>query len=124
MDNKTKWLGMAIVVGLIMLWQGVIVPQLAKKNNWDLTGASQKKVEPEQVATTTAPTTGATGVATTGAAATGPTTNVTAGFQGGPPTTQPIVLGNNDYQGDAKDKSPFTIGLSLSPRGASIESVP
>lgn len=124
MDNKRMWAGMALLIGLILLYQAVVLPYLAKKNNWDLTAKSQQDQQ-QQANNTPVPPPGTQAAPTTGAT-TGPaTTNPAAGtaFVGGPPATQPIEIGSVQYQGEGKSTNPYTIGLKLSQRGASIDAV-
>ncbi len=119
MDNKRMWIGMALVIGVVLLWIQLVLPWLAKKNNWDLTGSAAKSAQ-----TSTDNSAPAAGTApTTAPAATTGQTPATAIVIGGP-STRPVILGSIDYDPNVKSPhSPFPLGLTLSPRGASIQSV-
>src|SRR5689334_5317257 len=115
MDNKRMWLSIALVLGLMFLWLQVLLPWLAKKNNWRITPENN----PANVAATapsSAPTTAATSPST------GPTTIAGLTIKGGQ-ANQRIIIG--DVQYDPKGifaNGSYPLGLQLSTRGASLVS--
>jgi hypothetical protein len=110
MDKKQTWLLMAVILGLTYLWLAVVLPWLAKKNNWDMTGggAAANKSSPETQASASAPSTGPT---------TGPTSApvIKGGIQ-----AKPIVLGSTAF--DPKGKGTYPLGVTLNNRGAGLDS--
>jgi YidC/Oxa1 family membrane protein insertase len=116
MNQKQKFTLMALMLGLTFLWMQVVLPALSKKYNWKYGADNQ---------------TSSSTVNSSTSAATGPTTE-TAGSATQPlainvkAATAPteVVIGSMAYERD-KDHplSAYPLGVSLSNRGASVQSV-
>lgn len=122
MDNKRNIIAMTVVIALCFLYLEIVWPWLAKKNHW----INEKPPEPQtpttQVAAAT-PSTKASTQATTGPAATQAVATDTGRHAEGGKTEQTITIGTTDFNDETKPASPYPMGMTLSSRGAAIESV-
>src|SRR5437660_1767179 len=118
MDNKRNITALIIVVGLSMLWLQVVWPWLAKKNNWAVAPTPARKID--SAPTPAGPPT--TSIASSQSSTTNPTPIAGLHASATSSGAQKLVLGSTQYDPDPKHHvSPYPLGLTVNPRGASIE---
>lgn len=109
---------MSAIMALVFLYNLVIYPRLAEKYHWK-TERDAATTQPADVATP--PVTSATGPAAN--STTGPSTTSVVEVKGAAAPLE-VVLGSTELEKDPDHpKSPFPIGVTITNRGAAIESV-
>jgi YidC/Oxa1 family membrane protein insertase len=119
MDQKKKWMLMVGMLGFTFIWMQVVLPYLRHKYNWKDERTAEKpavpaNVDPQGPASSSQPAPNATSA---------PVSQPVAEVKGAA-TVSELVLGSTEFDPDLKKpKSPFPLGVTLSSRGAAVESV-